>query len=254
MLEENISDISGMYTGKIKLLARDVDCADKWKLSSVFVNMQEAANLNCLDYGCDWISLNENYNACFVLTRMVVRMKFYPHSSDIVKVSTWPGRKPRLVFPRYFTYETENGERIGEAVSQWVLLNLTTRAIMKPSECEIDTPDTDHIQVPFEIERPDYNFEPQATGERIPVYSDLDYNGHVNNARYIEWIMDLFPLEHFAENETAEIDIKYEKEIKWGSKVLMDYRYDKDSGSFFVKGYDEEGQIHFRAKGIFRKV
>lgn len=253
MQEENISDIKGMFSCKMKLMAHDVDCADKWKLASVFSNTQEIANLNCLDYGCDWISLGKNYDACFVLTRMVVRMYFYPHSSDVVVMNTWPGPKPRLVFPRYFTFETENGRLIGEAVSQWVLLNRTTRSILKPSECPVDTPDTSHIQVPFEIERPDYSFDPEATTERMPVYSDLDYNGHVNNARYIEWIMDLFSQEHFTRNETAEIDIKYEKEIKFGNKVLMDYRYDENNGSFFVKGYDEEGQVHFRAKCIFKE-
>ncbi len=251
MLEQNISETVGMYTGKMKLVAHDVDFCNKWKISSFLSNIQEVAGFNSTEYGCGWLALKEKYNACFVLTRMIVKMKFYPSSGQVVKLSTWPGEKPRLVFDRYFTAETEDGKVVAQAASQWVLINMDNRSLLKPTDCPFELPDTGHIQIPFKIERGNFNFEARETTERIPTYSDLDYNGHVNNARYAEWVMDLFPDVIFSGKETAEIDIRYEHEIRFGDKVKLDYSYMEETGEFFVKGYGDD-KVYFRAKGIFR--
>lgn len=254
MFDTNISDIKGMYTGRMTLLAHDVDCADRWKLSSVFSNTQEIANWDCKAYHCDWISLRDNYNACFVITRMKLKMYLYPGSSDVVRISTWPDARPRMIWTRYFRFENEDQtQTVGEAVSQWVLMNRTTRSLMRPSEFDIAMPDTGDIPVPFTLSRGEFDFTPDTTVERLPVYSDMDYNGHVNNARYIEWIMDLFPLEHFYSHKTAEIDIKYEQEIKYGQRVMLDFKYEKEDNKFFVRGHNGENITFFRATGTFKE-
>ncbi len=254
MFHTNISNIEGMYTSKMTLLAHDVDCANKWKLSSVFSNTQEIANFDCKAYNCDWVTLRDKYNACFVITRMKLKMYLYPGSSDTVRISTWPEDRARTIWTRYFKFETEDGSRtVGEAVSQWVLMNRTTRSIMKPSEFDIIMPDTSRIPVPFQLKRGNFDFVPDYSVERIPTYSDLDYNGHVNNARYIEWIMDLFPLDFLYKYQLAEMDIKYEQEIKHGQKVILDFKFDKVDNTFYVKGYSSENTAFFRAMGIFNE-
>ena len=254
MFDTNISAIKGMYTSRMTLLAHDVDCADRWKLSSVFSNTQEIANWDCKNYHCDWISLRDNYDVCFVLTRMKVKMYLYPHSSDVVRLSTWPDARTRMIWTRYFRFETEDQKQtVGEAVSQWVLINRTTRALVKPSEVNAVMPDTGHLPIPFSLNRGEFDFTPDRTVERIPVYSDMDYNGHVNNARYIEWIMDLFPLEHFYGHRVAEMDIKYEQEIKYGGKVLLDFKYEEENHKFFVRGHDGQTTTYFRAAGNFKE-
>lgn len=248
---ENVSDIEHMYSNDIILVAHDVDCENKWKLSSIFSNAQEIANFNCKVYGCDWKSLKANYNACYVLTRMKLKMYRYPGSSDIVRMNTWPASKVRAVFTRYFSFQQEDGTLIGEAASQWVLMNMTTRSILKPADCNVVTPSTDHIPVPFTIERGDFTFEPDQVTERTPRYSDLDYNGHVNNARYIEWIFDLFQPQWFAENQVTEFDIKYHQEIRYGGKVLLDFKLCPEERKFHVRGRSEEDTVYFEVVGNF---
>ncbi len=255
MFDENISDIEAMYTGRLRLLAHDVDCTNRWKLSSVFSNTQEIASFNCKEYGLDWIRLRDCYDACYVLTRMKVKLFFYPGSSDVIRVNTWPGAKPRMIWTRYFSFETEDRQqKIGEAVSQWVLINRTTRALMKPTDCHAVTPDTSHIPIPFTLDRGDFDFTPDRTLSRRVTYSDLDYNGHVNNARYVEWIMDLFPLEVFYQSHVAEFDIKYEQEIRYGQRVMLAFRWDQEQRRFFARGYsEEEGVTFFKAMGTMRE-
>jgi acyl-ACP thioesterase len=53
----------------------------------------------------------------------------------------------------------------------------------------------------------------QAAGERRAVYSDLDSNGHMNNARYIQWIQDMSDVEVLEKAETMHFIINYIAEI-----------------------------------------
>jgi acyl-ACP thioesterase len=57
------------------------------------------------------------------------------------------------------------------------------------------------------------------TSERKAVYSDIDFNGHVNNARYIQWIQDAIPSEHIENARQLRFDINYLSEIKNGETV-----------------------------------
>jgi hypothetical protein len=53
-------------------------------------------------------------------------------------------------------------------------------------------------------------------GERRAAYSDIDYNGHVNNARYIQWIQDILENEDLERARRMRLDINYLSEIKPG--------------------------------------
>ena len=51
---------------------------------------------------------------------------------------------------------------------------------------------------------------------KAPEYTDFDYNGHVNNARYVEWVENILPEEIFVNNNNISvIDIKYKHEISF---------------------------------------
>jgi acyl-CoA thioesterase FadM len=54
------------------------------------------------------------------------------------------------------------------------------------------------------------------TGERTALFSDIDYNGHVNNTRYIQWIQDLVEPGILEGAGRLRLDINYLSEIKYG--------------------------------------
>ena len=60
-------------------------------------------------------------------------------------------------------------------------------------------------------------------------YFDLDMNGHVNNSKYLEWMLDVFDLDFLTEYTPAHIDLKYVKEIHHGSKIYSGYEFDQGS-------------------------
>jgi hypothetical protein len=56
----------------------------------------------------------------------------------------------------------------------------------------------------------------QKAGERRAVYSDIDYNGHVNNARYVQWLQDIMENEDLERARRMRLDINYLSEVKPG--------------------------------------
>ena len=58
---------------------------------------------------------------------------------------------------------------------------------------------------------------PKELGEcesRCVRYSDLDINGHMNNCRYLDWVMDLLPSEFYQHHQPQEITLCYMTEIR----------------------------------------
>ena len=54
-------------------------------------------------------------------------------------------------------------------------------------------------------------------------YSDIDLNGHVNSIKYIEHILDLFPMEMFREKRIRRFEMAYVAESYYGD-TLSFYR------------------------------
>ncbi|MDD3907653.1 MAG: thioesterase, partial [Bacteroidales bacterium] len=50
-------------------------------------------------------------------------------------------------------------------------------------------------------------------------YSDIDFNRHANSMKYLEWMVDLFPLEAFSHQRIKRVDINYINEVLFGEIV-----------------------------------
>ena len=60
------------------------------------------------------------------------------------------------------------------------------------------------------------------TGREFEVrYSDIDVNAHVNNARYLGWLLDSYPPEHHRKAELASCEVNYLGEAGCGDRVLL---------------------------------
>jgi acyl-ACP thioesterase len=66
-------------------------------------------------------------------------------------------------------------------------------------------------------------------------YSDIDMNGHVNSIKYLEHIMDLFPIEAYQNGRNLKrIELAYMAESYYGDKLLL-YKRDVDDNTFDVE-------------------
>ena len=57
--------------------------------------------------------------------------------------------------------------------------------------------------------------------DRSVRYNDIDLNGHLNNTKYIDYIIDTHDINFYKKYRVNEILINYEKEIKNGDRVAI---------------------------------
>ena len=72
----------------------------------------------------------------------------------------------------------------------------------------------------------------------------------MNNASYVSWVLDLFPLEGYENRRVDSFSIGYLSEARPGEEVLLClYEYD---GAFEVQGVDpQDRHVVFEAQGTW---
>jgi acyl-ACP thioesterase len=62
-------------------------------------------------------------------------------------------------------------------------------------------------------------------------HSDLDVHDHVNNAKYVEWVLNSYPEEFFLRNEVQTCTINFLSECGWGDEMVVRSR-ESAAGSY----------------------
>ena len=239
-----------IYCEEELLLSRDCDLGGLWRPSAILTAMQEVAGAHSHILGCGRETLVKQ-GIVWVLTRCEVRMDREAHLGETVSIETFPMPLRRWFFPRYFVFRDAAGAALGAASTLWVLFNLEKRCMVAPGEVAKAIPDNSDLTPPLGVPGP----VPRLTGEtaasaRTPVYSELDVNGHVNNARYADWLCDALGLETLRDLRVRDMRLSYAAEIRPGQE--MDLTLVRDGLAFHLTGA-HEGKVHFEIGGELEK-
>ena len=237
-----------MYEEKIFVNSNDVDDHYDVKISTIFKYLQQAAtnhaeilNLgkkDTVDKGMFW-----------VITRMRVVIYKSPKMLDTLTVKTHPGQTMLFVFPRFYQIYNQNNELCVSASASWALLNINTHKVITKFE-------TDNFKLQGEVDENDLPLPGKITFDSLNFienrkvrYSDIDLNGHLNNTKYIEYIIDTHDINFYKNKRVKEILINYEKEIKDEDEV---YLYTNNEEEEIIVG-DVNGGHSFIAKLIYEE-
>ena len=83
-------------------------------------------------------------------------------------------------------------------------------------------------------------------------YSDIDFNGHTNNVKYVVWAMDCIDQEYALGHPVSEIAVNFNRETRLGDKVGL-FLAEEPSASgriFYVEGL-VDGRQSFIVKIVF---
>ncbi len=128
--------------------------------------------------------------ALWILSRQKLLMTAWPDWGDELVVRTWvrPIKGPLI----HRDYEILVGDaKVGESAASWLTLDATTRRPIRPTlaAASLDFRSDAALALTPEKLAVRRNLAEVA---RFPVRnSDLDVNGHVNNTRYAQWILEL---------------------------------------------------------------
>lgn len=240
-----------MKTYQEKFLLRTCNCdfQGSWRPSAILETMQEAAGIHSELLGCGRKALLEK-NAVWVLSRSEVHMNRYPCAAERVTVETFPMPNRRWFFPRYYVFRDEKEDVLGSAGTLWVLLDVNTRKMLPPGDVAALIPDNSDLSAPMGMPATVEEVPGQEKiCVRMPQYSDLDVNQHVNNTRYADWACDALGVETMRENFLETLVVNYHAEVTPDQEIQLHVW--QDGGQYRVAGY-HEGHLHFELGGIMR--
>jgi acyl-ACP thioesterase len=178
-----------------------------------------------------------------------------PKWRDEVTLQTWHKGLNRLFFLRDFIMTDSEGRPRVKATTSWLVMNLDTRRLVRDPnlldadgvcpENVIETP-ADKVQMPKDA-------EPELVMTHKVSYSDVDMNGHANNAMYMHWAMNAVGYEVTSERPVSELTVNFNHEIKPQEDVDL-YRVcveQEDGLHVFIDGRVGE-QSAFIAEIVFK--
>ena len=239
------------YCEKTLLLSRDCDLGCLWRPSAILTAMQETAGMHSHILGCGRETLVQK-GVVWVLTRCEVQMEKEARMGSRLSIETFPMPLRRWFFPRYFVFRDDAGAQVGAAGTLWVLFDLEKRCMVAPGDVAGAIPDNSDLTPPLGVPGPVPRLTTGGTLEsaRTPVYSELDVNGHVNNARYADWLCDALGLEVMREYRVKTMRLSYAAEIRPGQ--AMELRLTRDGLAYHLTG-SHEGKTHFEIGGELEK-
>ncbi|ONK80634.1 uncharacterized protein A4U43_C01F20010 [Asparagus officinalis] len=159
-------------------------------------------------------------NLIWVVSKMQVLVEHYPSWGDVVEVDTWVSASGKNGMRRdWHVRDLRTGQTVMQATSVWVMMNKHTRRLAKmPEEVRAEIG-------PYFIEcgaiiaddsrklpKLDDNTADYVKSGLAPRWSDLDVNQHVNNVKYIGWILESAPISLLESHELVSMTLEYRRE------------------------------------------
>lgn len=192
----------------------------------------------------------QGHSFTWVLSRLAVDINTQPRQYSNIEIDTWVNEFNRLSSTRNFKM------RIGEdviaaGVSQWCMLNMETRQAVDMTQLK-DIYERAMVAEPSPITAPARlrDIEPQASVSRPVVYSDIDFNRHVNTLRYIDLIFDSLPIELIEKNNGMRLDINFIAEALYGEVLTIGWTSEGNVWQFEISS--DSGKKLCRAKIEFK--
>ena len=228
-----------------------VDRSDRLTLWSIFNFFQEAAISHAADLGVGRDTLAQSKQA-WILSRLSLIVERRPAYGETVQVSTWPRHWEKLFALRDYQICDGDGIPVVRGRGAWLILDAEKRIPLRIQPIVESLPPNDGIDA---FPAAGTSRCPAALGpgenlifaaRRRALYSDIDYYGHVNNARYIQWIQDITDMEILASSSQLRFEINYLSEVMPGDKVEL---LSAQSGK---TGFAYEGRKSGTDKTVFR--
>lgn len=211
---------AGLYGEEHPVKFNEIDGSGFMNVRSLFNCLQEAAYNSSRSLGTSIDTMHDD-RITWVYSRLLVDVSRYPRFMENLRVSTWRSHYEGESAYREFIMEDREGAVIAKATAQLMLINIDTR---KPSAIP------EFIKDQF---LPELGSAAAVSLEKLPEpsgtvnemefrvrSSDLDINGHVNNATYAEFITECVPMELILSRRPSRVLMNFLAEVFYGQKIV----------------------------------
>ena len=160
----------------------------------------------------------------WVLSRLAIEMTEMPEQYTRFVVETWVENAMRYFTSRNFRICSPDGTKVyGYGRSIWAMIDTETRQptdifsidngainnwIVSDKECPISKGG-----------RVKMGNETKLVHTIDTFYNDVDINGHINSVKYIEHVLDLWPIDWYREHQLKRFEIAYVAEAHGGDQL-----------------------------------
>ena len=200
-------------------------------------HMLNAADFHSTDRGFGMKYLL-TINRSWVLSRLAIEMDEMPQMYTKFNVETWVESAMRYFTSRNFRVVGQDGKVYGYGRSIWAMIDTESRQptdifaidngainnwIVADKECPIDKGG-----------RVKMGDAAQLVATVDTKYNDVDINGHINSVKYIEHVLDLWPIDWYREHQIKRFEIAYVAEAHAGDQLGF-YRQQTGENEYCVR-------------------
>lgn len=236
-----------IYREQVKITSAHTDGFGKVTPSAILYFAQEAAGRHCLELGTDWDTLQKQ-NLFWALIRTKVQITKLPTLGQTLTVQTWPMPQTRTAFPRCTVGYDETGSECFRIIALWVLMDTQNRTMVLPGKSQITVPGILQGNEP-DVPKALPALQTQQFCLRTVELGELDRNGHMNNTRYLDWVMALLDSTYHKDHPVKEFTVCYMAEALAHQQITLYYRHDGDT--LLVDGHREKTNVSDEKQRIF---
>ena len=196
--------------------------------------------------GLDHVSMIENSNAFWVVTKIKVYLNSKIKTQDKITATTWTHELGGVRALRDCVIKSKNSIK-AKCTSEWCCLDYETRKLRKMNSIhypELEMEKTNNLNTVFTNMREEVS-EKDFVYSKIIRAGDIDLNNHTNNLKYNYMALDCFSVEELKHIEIKEYEIYFVNESYEGNKI--DVFKKKVKNYFYIEGRIED-------KIIFKSV
>ncbi len=219
------------YEWEITVSSFDVDRYNRLKLSSLLKYHQEIGERHLNVFGTYSDEMRKNQNLSFIFTKIKVIIHKLPKSEDKIKITTWCSELKGIRFYRNYILKDENGNLLTETKAEVTVIDLKERKLVRPSailgfeDFLYNTELINGCEKPTKLDIPQ-NMEKIILREIR--FSDIDYNGHVNNTIYADITLDCLD-ENMLEKKIKGFEINFVNEVLPEERLQLNVSSDQST-------------------------
>lgn len=229
------------------LRTMDFDMNSKILPRAVLEIFQDVASVHAETEGFGFAELYSK-NLFWIIVRSKFIIEKQPEKYTEVKVRTWPLEPKGYFFRRDYIMEDDKGSVLIRGSSDWMVLNSITRSLASadniyPQDAVFKT----ELAIDEKLKKlRDFKGETQEH-TITPAYCDIDMNGHVNNTKYADFIINAINPE---EKEIESFQIDYLKEVLKGEPLIILTGLEENKA--FARGINENSEKMFNCEITFK--
>ena len=224
-----------------------VDAAGNVTCGTLARFMQDMTTVHMNRDGISVESLMEK-NLLWVIVCTQINISRMPKAGETVEQYSWAGAEKFGMHSRRFAFFAKDGEELLNAASLFLLVDKESRALSEPTKETLSLP---IVVIDGEPKLPKMmqKYPTLMFGKtHVVEESEIDYNGHVNNAVYLDWTDSIFDQSFVKDHPMKSFWVQYDKEILLGQHVEM--KYGMTENSALLKGC-VDGTEYFKVRFDF---